>query len=177
MSVSSRSIQSVYDQKWYSIFDCVSFKNIGSDIPAFGRIISMTSNDLIVEILQLDCLKSKSTESDKLFGLRYLVYCPHLETSLKWKQIHSPIFVGRGPFFENRVFPFFMGMTDVFGIEYQIKTVESKRVKEALGDDIFLEGTSTTVFPLASPTVGFMVQRYVCLHMYLHVCLYACMRI
>jgi hypothetical protein len=175
MSVSSRSIQSVYDQKWYSIFDCVSFKYIGSDIPAFGRIISMTSNDLIVEILQLDCLKSKSTESDKLFGLRYLVYCPHLETSLKWKQIHSPIFVGRGPFFENRVFPFFMGMTDVFGIEYQIKTVESKRVKEALKVITFFWKVHPLRFfhwPHLLLDLWYKdVYAYICIYMY------ACMRI
>jgi hypothetical protein len=77
-------------------------------------------------------MRSNIPKTSKLYGLNYLILCPHIKKSVLVKDIISIIFVGNAFLFEKSFLSHHRGFINVFGIEQQLTWVTGKQNKKSL---------------------------------------------
>jgi hypothetical protein len=148
-------VQDPDSKLWYQIGDSISYyKVVGNLKVKLGIITQINSNEIIVEQLQLDSKDHKISVSSPIYGLKFVVYNPHVHTVLKWKQVVGPIMVARFNLFEKLYHPCIL--SDVYAIEHQYSTIEAQNI--SISADSFLEGTDDKEFPLVQSTIGARVR-------------------
>jgi hypothetical protein len=132
---------------WLSVGNTISYGDF-----QYGLIISISEEHVVVQHMK-KCVKMRSNipKTSKLYGLNYLILCPHIKKSVLVKDIISIIFVGNAFLFDKSFLSHHRGFENVFGIEQQLTWVTSKKNKKSLklvdiADNLFMEGGPSLIY-------------------------------